>query len=574
MKKLFIAALSVMLIGSTYAESEKKVKTDIDEVTVFLQGAQIHRSGKASIPKGVTKVIIEGMPQNFNKNSIQVKGKGEFIIMDVSSKMHYPVPEQIAVSTEVPDKVLREIRLIKDSLNDVSWILADIENDIQSYTSEKQILLNSGVIKGQVSNDSIPALKEAMDYLRLKLSDINHLLLKSQRKKSDLTQDQSRMSNRLAELNNYSVNQRNQNQQVQPLAPVQQVIVTVSADYATSGYIELSYMVPDAGWSPAYDLRADDITSPVKLTYKANVYQSTGVNWDNVNVKLSTINPNRSNVKPVLAPWYVDFYRPVQVPVYSGNAYAQPTMDDSYDLKELVTDAAPTTMRAANKKDYASKLPEAQQIANYTQMSENMAMVEFDLKLKQSIPSDGQYHMMAVKSENIASSYEHFIVPKLDKDAFLIAHLTGWEEMNLLPAVANIYYDGTYVGQTRINPSVMSDTLDLSLGRDNGIYVTRKKTDDEEKVKALSNEKIKTVTYEIAVKNYKAGSINLTIEDQLPITTNEDIKVELLSSSKAEYNKDEGFLIWKYEIGAKETKKLSFSYSMKYHKDKQLAANY
>jgi len=66
-------------------------------------------------------------------------------------------------------------------------------------------------------------------------------------------------------------------------------------------------MVPDAGWSPAYDLRADDITSPVKLTYKANVYQSTGVNWDNVNVKLSTINPNRSNVKPVLAPWYVDF---------------------------------------------------------------------------------------------------------------------------------------------------------------------------------------------------------------------------------------------------------------------------
>jgi len=71
------------------------------------------------------------------------------------------------------------------------------------------------------------------------------------------------------------------------------------------------------------------------------------------------------------------------VPVYSGNAYAQPTMDDSYDLKESVTDAAPTTMRAANKKDYASKLPEAQQIANYTQMSENMAMVEFDLKLKQ-----------------------------------------------------------------------------------------------------------------------------------------------------------------------------------------------
>jgi uncharacterized protein (TIGR02231 family) len=412
-----------------------------------------------------------------------------------------------------------------------------------------------------------------MDYLRLKLTDINSLLLKSQRIKSDLTTDQTRMNQRLAELNNYQNTQINKNAYAQPMAPVQQVIITVSSDIATTGYLEINYMVPDAGWSPAYDLRADDITSPVKLTYKANVYQNTGIDWKDVNVKLSTINPNRSNVKPVLAPWYVDFYRPVQAPVYAGNAYAQPSVaDEMYELKE--TADSERSISASNKKDYASKLPEAQQISNFTSMSENMAMVEFDLKLKQSIPSDGQYHMMAVKSENIKSSYEHFVVPKLDKDAFLIAHLTGWEDMNLLPAVANIYYDGTYVGQTRINPSVMSDTLDLSLGRDNGIFVTRKKTDDDEKVKALSSEKTKTVSYEIAIKNYKPGTIKLTIEDQLPITTNEDIKVELVSSSKAEYNKEEGLLIWKQEIPTKETRKLNFTYTLKYNKDKQLASNY
>jgi len=144
------------------------------------------------------------------------------------------------------------------------------------------------------------------------------------------------MSVRLSELNNYSNTQKNQNLNVQPMAPVQQVVVTVSADYATTGYLELNYMVFDAGWSPAYDLRADDITSPVKLTYKANVFQNTGVNWDNVNLKLSTINPNRSNVKPTLAPWYVDFYRTVQAPVYTGNDYAQPAMDDAYDMNEEV----------------------------------------------------------------------------------------------------------------------------------------------------------------------------------------------------------------------------------------------
>ena len=92
--------------------------------------------------------------------------------------------------------------------------------------------------------------------------------------------------------------------------------------------------------------------------------------------------------------------------------------------------------------------------------------------------------------------------------------------------------------------------------------------------KSLSNEKTKTVSYEIAIKNYKAGTIKLTIEDQLPVTNNEDIKVELVSSSKAEYNKDEGLLIWKQEIPTKETRKLNFTYTLKYNKDKQLASNY
>jgi uncharacterized protein (TIGR02231 family) len=205
-------------------------------------------------------------------------------------------------------------------------------------------------------------------------------------------------------------------------------------------------------------------------------------------------------------------------------------------------------------------------------MTETMAMVEFELKLKQTIPSDGQSHLMAVKSENINSTFEHFIVPKLDKDAFLIAHLTGWEELNLLPAVANIYYDGTYVGQTRINPSVMSDTMDLALGRDRGIYVTREKTDDEEKVKALASEKTKTVTYEIAIKNYKNAKINLTIEDQIPVSTVEEIKVEMIDKSKADYDEKKGLLVWKKEIGAKETQKFTFKYSMKYDKNKTLAA--
>lgn len=571
MKKLIVTALSLVLIGTSFAtEKEKIVNSKIDKVTVFLQGAQVTRESKIYVDKGVTKVIVEGVTRGFNPNSIQVKGKGSFIIMDVSSQLHYPEPEPVPNPTELPDKIVKEIHYLKDSISDVYWELTDIKNKIQVYESEKSLLTTSGVIKGQANNDSILALKDAMNYLRDKMIEINGLLLKAQKKQNELTIEQNRMNTRLTTLQNYNVNIQN-NYVPKSTAPVQQIVVTVSAEEHTSGYLDISYMVNNAGWSPAYDLRADDIDSPVKLTYKANVYQSTGVNWDDVDVTLSTINPNRSNIKPTLAPWYIRYYQPVQTPVYSGRAYPQAAKNDAYTLEEAPTMAGADV--ALDDNYYKSQMKEAEHMANYTQMSESMTMVEFDLKLKQSIPSDGQNHMMAVKSENINSTFEHFIVPKMDNDAFLVAHMTGWEELNLLPAVANIYYDGTYVGQTRINPSVMSDTLDLALGRDRGIYVTRKKTDDEEKVKALSSEKTKTVTYEIAIKNYKSSEITLTIEDQIPVSNIEDIKVTMGENSGAEYNEDLGYLKWKRNINSKETQKFKFTYTLKYNKDKQLALN-
>lgn len=571
MKKLIVTALSLVLIGTSFAtEKEKIVNSKIDKVTVFLQGAQVTRESKIYIEKGVTKVIVEGITRGFNPNSIQVKGKGNFIIMDVSSQLHYPEPEPAPNPTELPDKIVKEIHYLKDSITDVYWKLTDVKNQIQVYESEKNLLATSGVIKGQANNDSILALKDAMNYLRDKMIEINGLLLKAQKKQTDLTNEQNRMNNRLVTLQNYNANIQN-NYVPKSTAPVQQIVVTVSADEHTSGYLDISYMVNNAGWSPAYDLRADDIASPVKLTYKANVYQSTGVNWDDVDVTLSTINPNRSNIKPTLAPWYIQYYQPVQTPVYRGNAYPQSAKKDAYEMEEAPSMAGADL--ALDDNYYKSQMKEAEHMANYTQMSESMTMVEFDLKLKQSIPSDGQNHMLAVKSENIESTFEHFIVPKMDNDAFLVAHMTGWEELNLLPAVANIYYDGTYVGQTRINPSVMSDTLDLALGRDRGIYVTRKKTDDDEKVKALSSEKTKTVTYEIAIKNYKSSEITLTIEDQIPVSNIEDIKVIMGENSGAEYNEDLGYLKWKRKIASKETQKFKFTYTLKYNKDKQLALN-
>jgi uncharacterized protein (TIGR02231 family) len=560
MKKLALTASVWMLMGSFFAQKEVKVESKIDQVTVFLQGAQIKERARFTVEKGVSKVIFEGMSPHFDKNSIQVKGKGDFIILDVMSRVHYPQPEKEKPST-IPTTVVKELKLLNDSIETLVWQIKEIENDLSAFNLEKNLLLNSGVVKAQSTKDSMAALKVALEYVRVKLPEINKNILKTERRKYDAQNQMSRMQNRKAELENFTL--KSGFNYVSP-QPINQIVVSVSSDIAATGYLDLSYMVAQAGWSPSYDLRADDITSPVKLTYKANVFQSTGVEWKDVKIKLSTINPNRSNVKPVLAPWYLSYYQPIQP---TSGAVVRQELQKTYATNAY---AGPQSSVV----DYAvyDEMNEASHVANYTAMSENLTMVEFDLKIPYTIASNGQPYLMAIKSENIKTTYEYFVVPKLDPDAYLIAYLTGWEEMNLLPAVANIYYDGTYVGQTRINPAIMSDKLELPMGRDNGIVVTRKKIKDEEKTKTLSSEKTKMLTYEIAVRNMKAIGIKIVVEDQIPLSKLDDVKVEMADIGKAEHIAETGKIRWIFEIPSKETRKATFSYNLKFDKERTLAA--
>lgn len=548
----FLIALLVIGSMNAFSQKEKKADSKIDQVTVFLQGAQIREKGKFSAEKGMTKIIFEGMAPSYNQQSIQVKGKGEFIILDVSPRVFYPQPEEVKPTT-VPLNITKELKLLNDSIDNLSWEMKDVDNEIAALNLEKNILLNSATVKGQSTKDSLQALTKAMEYMRVKLPEINKLMLKAEKRKQTIQSDLNRKHTRKSELENYTYHS---GYTTKSTAPVNQIVVSISADAPVTGTLELSYLVSQAGWTPSYDLRANDINSPVSLTYKANVFQTTGVAWNDVKIKLSTINPNRSNVKPTLAPWYLSYVQPIRnVPTATtyNNSYTGPTNKETEDM----------TLSKA----------EAKHIAAYTTMTENLTMVEFDLKIPYTIPSDGQQYLMAVKSEEIKTTYEYFVVPKLDTDAYLVAYLTGWEEMNLLPAIANIYYDGTYVGQTRINPSIMSEKMELPLGRDNNLLVTRKKTKDEDKEKALSNEKTKSLEYEIALRSMKSSNIKIVVEDQIPLSTMEDVKVAVGSTGKAEFITETGKLRWVVNLAPKETQKFKFSYDLKYNKDKSLALN-
>jgi len=553
MKNLILPAV-LLIAFAAHATNEKKVKSTVKNVTVFTQGAQVFRTSSVNLNPGVTDLVFSGISPFINPTSVQAGGKGDFIVLEVKHNIKYPEPPQPTESV-LPKEIQREIKLLEDSLTELGFSRDELTDKKNALQMEKDMIMKNKLSNGEGKSDSLPILKQAMEFFRLKLTDINSQLGKIKRQEQKNSTMNARITTRLTDLKKY----KNSEEPKVSYDPIHQIIVTVSTDQVTTGNVDVSYMVSQAGWIPSYDLRSTTAAAPVQLTYKANVFQSTKEDWDDVKLKLSTANPNRSNIKPALPPWYINYY--------SGNLRdkdlgARPASTGNAVFSNEEMDEAKREM---------SKLSTSQSAANYSQIIETMANVMFEISLPYSIPSDGTNHMVSIKTSNLPATYYHYLVPKIESEAFLLAKITGWEDLNLLPGKANVFYEGTYVGETVLNPAVINDTLDLAFGRDNGITVTRTKKPVKENNKLLGSEITKTITYELRMKNNKSKLLNLVVEDQIPLSQNKDIKIEMKDNGNSEYNVQTGLLKWNLSVNPKEYKTLNFSYAVTYNKDMPLS---
>jgi len=556
----FILGLFILSSLSIYADTEKVIKSKVDHVTVFLQGAQVYRSSAVNLSAGTTKIIFDNLEAGIDPKSLQASGNGNFIILDVEQLTKYPEPQTIKIDPNASPKNLKLIKAISDSIQSVDFDLEDLGNKKQVLETEKSTLLSNRLMKGEFKKDSLAIVKDALDYLRAHLNNINSEMLKLKREDVKLQSIKTGMKERLQAQQNFNSNPGQT--QAASTNPSYQVVVTVSSDAVATGSVELNYLLASAGWTPSYDLRAKDSNTAMQLTYKANVFQNTGLSWDNVKLKLSTGNPNQSNIKPILTAWYLDYYTN-----YSNRRYNRQAMGLPKAAGEALGAVADESKVLEKDKEDA-----AQSAANFTTFIETATNFEFDIKLAYSIPSDGVTHLVSVKNEEVPANFMHYAVPKLDRDAFLVARVTGWEDLNLMPGKANIFFDGTFVGESFIDPANTNDTLNLTLGRDKSVVVTRNKLKDKTKEKILNSDKLQTITYEITVKNTKSTSMEMMLEDQIPVSANKNIVVEAIDLAGAGYDKETGLLEWKLDLKPKESKKILVTYSVKFSKDKTLSA--
>lgn len=560
MKLLSSIILTLIFVSSSIAEEIIK-DSQIKNVTVFLNGAQVNRLAKFNAKPGVNELVISGVSQYVDPNSIQVKGTNGVIILDSKFTSYYPSPEE-QEDTKLPLTVRNRIKGVEDSLETINYALSDLNSELEVLRASKSIITNNGAMRGQGKvNDSIQLLKEAVEFYLMKVNALNkeiNALTKIHTEKSAL---RSRLNKRLQELRNYSNNdsfRKNRN------VPVYRIVVTVSTDKTVSGYLDLNYLVSNAGWNAQYDLRSSIESSKMNLNYKAQVYQNTDVDWEDVKLSVSTNDPYKNKTKPELAPWLLG------VNQYSSDRYQ--SNGQTQELSEVM-------IRSANEKTDRSQIKDIESdemnfdyatSAQHTKVVQHMISAQFNIDLPYTIKSNGEKHMVLVKNEDVDANYVYYSVPKLENSAYLVAQITNLEDLQLIPAKATIFFDGSYMGETYLNPGIMDDTLSLSLGKDPNIIVKRTFMKKEYKEKIIGDNVEKTSMYKIEVLNNKDKTIEIIIQDQIPVSRKEGIEVIADDLSKGHLNETTGIVEWKVKIKSKDKEVLDLKYTVKHSKKEPL----
>lgn len=531
----FFILVMMVAFFQTSGQSDKRVDAKIEAVTVFLNKAQVTRKLKTRIEPGKTNLIISGLTSHLDQQSVQVSGKGSFVIVGINHNQNYldefnlpPALKKLQDSVETYRQQLTLEQGQKDILN-----------------KEEQMVLSNQKIGGTQQNLTAAELKAMADFFRARLTDIGIAKMKSDDKIKRLNDRISRLTRQINEQS--GLLSRN----------TSEIIVTVTADASTTADLEVNYVVSGAGWNPVYDLRATNTKSPIQLNYKANVFQNTGEEWNNVKLTLSTANPTLGGLKPELYTWYLDFYRPV---VYKRREAAGAMMK-----------SAP----AARQED-TMEMEEApaETIADFVSTIQTTLNTEFSIALPYTVNSSAKPTMVDIRNYEMKAEYRYAVAPKLDQDAFLIARATGWEEFNLLPGQANVFFEGTFVANTFIDPNNIKDTLMVSLGRDKRVVVQREKLKDFTTRKTIGTNQRDSYAYEISVRNTKNEPVKISVEDQIPVSQNSQIEVTAIDTGNAQYNTVTGKLTWELTLQPNETKKVQYKFEVKYPKDRQVQGLY
>ena len=558
--------LTALLLAATaftpaYA-ADITANSRISAVTVYPSGAEITRAAEARIEAGDHTLIFQGLPGDLQAETIRVEGSAEakVEIGSVDSKVVY-VPS--TDTSAVRKRLEGEIEVLQDERNRLDQVISDAE-----YQKSLMQQLASGIIPQPVKDVEpkpfgAPELGSLLDLVSARLQAFSKIIFEARLRQRDI----DRLTGDLAT-------------QLSQLAPREEarmmVSVHLSAPAAVAGTFRLKYRVWNAGWHPIYDAR---LTSPsknskaaIELVRRAEVMQSTTENWSEVALTLSTARPVGATAAPELSPWQIAI---VDDRIRQGVGGA---LDALQSRKAAAPAAEPEMQELAAVKDE----DKAKRDNNVMQMQAAVEVAGFQalyaIAGKVSVDNTGTAKKVRIGTDEIDAELAARAVPKLDPNAYLTASFKLNGETPLLPGPVMLYRDGVYMGQGGLPLLSPGEEAKLGFGADDLIKVKRaevRRSVGEEGL--ISTSHVDERAYDITVKNLHDFTMPITIIDQMPYSSLEDVTIETLPGmtppTVKDVEKKRGVLAWSFDLEPKAEKVLKHGFKVTWPKDMNVGMN-
>ena len=529
--KLWPLVLSVMMCSQLVMAQKTEVEpvSKLQKITVFTDRAMIAKETAFSVKRGENIIRITGMTPYLVDQSVQVSlmGQTEMTIAEVT------VEETFLKETEQPklQKLQSELNNLNNQIKDAISQMTAI-NDASDFLKRVNPFLQSQKV-------TTTDMEAHAKFIEKSLSANFERTAVIQAKVKKLTDEKSALENELAILKS------NKNKS-------KSIVIHLISNIDKSGVkIGYTYVSTGAGWSSQYEAKADFSTSKVDFNYFASIWQSTGEDWTDANVEISTTKPFIYGNLPDLSAWYLDLYTPRFYKTKSAGLNDK-LLERQVMMESVAAAPAPT-----------------ENLLKETVVNEENTSFSFVLPRKVDIVSDGQPHRVSIAKSNADAKYTWFTIPKLIQNAFLKAAMKNPFTFPLLPGSISVFLDQKLVGTASVDETILPEgEMELSLGIDEGIKIERKLVKKNTDYAGLLKKET-TVYYEYAIEitNGKNKEVTLDLNDQFPISRNEKIRVETEAPKGGATVNEEGKITWNITLapGAKKTIPLKFNIS--YPKD-------
>lgn len=528
--------LGIALLTASLASAQKteRVQLPVTSVTVFAGGAQVNRSGKVSLPAGKSEIFIGGITTVLVEGTLQAAVNGKVTILSV-------VRTEDKTGGEYAGE-MRKLQELSESLGD-SLELNKMQLEI--LQQEKELLLQNRQIGG-TEGVRTAELKQLADFMTARLSGISRQVYDRRKTAARLERQKRETARKLQKL------------RLRQSRVSTGVKIALEAPAAVTAGFRLSYIVENAGWYPLYDLRLPEEGNEAKLVSRAKVWQTTGTDWNNVSLVLSSGDPRSVRQIPVVEPY---FLRNEPRPVYRQEAVMnKASVEEEYEDALVLEDAAAGTeeMEAG-----AGMRPMAVR-------SDNKNNVEYTVGIPYSVPSEAEGSEVRIAELSVPVVYDYIVVPRVAQEALLVASIDSFSSYNLPEGEISLYLDNSYRGRQTTGGNALSvddDRLSLSMGSEKGISVKRMPKQNFRKTSG-STVRIRKV-WETTLRNNKGRPVKIKVEDRYPLSQDDKIKVEELTYTRenAEADPGTGKITWTLTLQPGESVSLNIGYTVKYPRE-------